>query len=451
MRANKNLKYILTGFLIFVFSCFTLQAQNIDSLNLKKAIDFALQNNHLLNIKKKQVDEKESKVVESKIKAFPTVIASSSYQYNQNLGVLNIPAGSFGELPLSPQKIILLPDKEILYKLSQHHNFNFGITLYQPIAQLGKIKAGVDISKTEVRIAQQEEIKASLLIQQGIEKLYFGLLINQKQREESQIKLELAKTKLLDVESALQSGKTIDVNKAGLQANIADEEQNILKLDIQAEDYSADLNILTGLTAKSFILEDVEFKFEEITEFEEYKESAENLNNEMKISGLNQLKAKQAISAAKWGYLPDFGIMAGYTYQLGNNLYPQNNPFVGANLKWNIQELFSNRQLVNQRNILLDQAVENATNTQKQLTSDIEKALRKIDQSKALITVAEKAVYYRTEELKVQLDKEISGLNLSSDILFTKALLAKARADLLAAQLNYRLALTDLKILAGKM
>ena len=60
-------------------------------------------------------------------------------------------------------------------------------------------------------------------------------------------------------------------------------------------------------------------------------------------------------------------------------------------------------------------------------------------------------MYYRTEELKVQLDKEKSGLNTASDILNTKALLAKARADLLAAQLNYRLALTDLKILTGEM
>jgi outer membrane protein len=451
MNGNNNIKHKLVAFGFILITCLQLQAQNVESLNLQKAIDLALQNNHLLNIKKKQIEEKESKVVESKIKAFPSVIASSSYQYNQNLGVLTIPAGSFGQLPLSAQMVIPLPNKDFTYNLSGHDNFNVGVAIYQPITQLGKIKSGVDISKTDVGIAQQEEIKASLQLQQAVEKIYYGLLINQKQKEEAEIKLELAKKKLYDVESALQSGKTIDVNKAGLQANIADEEQNILKLAIQSEDYSADFKNVIGLTADSLILENVEFSAEKVPALDQCKSAAESRNADVKIAGFNQIKAKQAIAASKWSYLPDLGLIAGYTYQVGNNLYPANNPFVGANFKWNIQDLFSTRQLVVQRNSILDQAVENAANTQQQLNSDIEKAWRKINQASTLIAVAEKVVKYRTEELKVQLDKEQSGLNTSSDILTTKAALTKARADLLAAQLSYRLAVTDLKILTGEL
>jgi len=61
--------------------------------------------------------------------------------------------------------------------------------------------------------------------------------------------------------------------------------------------------------------------------------------------------------------------------------------------------------------------------------------------------VAQKAVNYRQEEYKIQQDKEESGLNTTSDLLNAKALLAKAQADLLAAQMNYRIALTDLRLL----
>ena len=43
--------------------------------------------------------------------------------------------------------------------------------------------------------------------------------------------MKLSKIKLFDVESALMAGKTVNVDKAGLQANIADEEQRILQLD----------------------------------------------------------------------------------------------------------------------------------------------------------------------------------------------------------------------------
>jgi len=173
-------------------------------------------------------------------------------------------------------------------------------------------------------------------------------------------------------------------------------------------------------------------------------------NPDLVIAELNQQRARQGLSAARWSYLPDLGLVAGYTYQLGNKLYPEHNPFVGANLKWNLQDIFSNKQIVNQRNFLVEQAAENLENTRKQVANDIEKANRKVKQAIALINVAQKAVNYRKEELKIQQDKRNSGLNIETDLLNTRSLLAKAQADLLAAQLNYRLAVSDLKMLEGK-
>jgi len=424
-------------------------AQN-STITLQQAIDLALENNHLLNIKKLQVEEKTSKVTEGRIKAFPIVTLNSTYQYNQNLGKLTIPQGSLGTLPLSPQMIISMPNEDLDFVLSEHHSFNAGATLYQPITQLGKIKKGVDVAKTEVKIAREEEVKASLQIEQAVEKLYYGLLINQKQHDESEAKLELAKMKMHDVEVALLSGKTIDVNKAGLMANIADEEQNLLKWEIQAEDYWADLGNLTGIKTDSVSLVNADALVSELNLLVVEEKQSEFHNPDLVIAELNQQRARQGLSAARWSYLPDLGLVAGYTYQMGNKLYPEHNPFVGANLKWNLQDIITNTQIVNQRNFLLEQAVENLENTQKQVNSDIEKANRKIRQAIALVNVAQKAVTYRNEELKIQQDKKASGLNIETDLLNTKSQLAKAQADLLSAQLNYRISRTDLRVLKGE-
>ena len=67
-----------------------------------------------------------------------------------------------------------------------------------------------------------------------------------------------------------------------------------------------------------------------------------------------------------------------------------------------------------------------------------------------MIAVARKAVTYRKEALKVQSDKQVAGLNLKEDLLNTQSQLAKSEADFYAAQLSYRLALSDLRILTGK-
>jgi outer membrane protein TolC len=445
------LKNILIPGLVFIsLAGESIQAQSSEPLNLQKAIDLALQNNHLLNIKTLQVDEKKAMVRESRLKAFPTVIANSGYQYNQNLSMLTFTQGAFGSLPITQQIVIQLPPEDLSFPLNEHDNFNIGFTLYQPVTQLGKIVAGVDVSKTDVMIAEQERIKASLQIQQAVEKLYYGLLINKRQKEEAEAKLELARMKLHDVESALLSGKTIESNKAGLLAGIADEEQNQLKLNIQAEDYSADLRNITGLDADSFLLEDVEFILEPAPQPDTFKMSAVKGNTDLIIAGLRQTKAEQARKAARYSYLPDLGLIAGYNYQTGNFIFPERNPFIGASFKWNLQDILTNRQLVNQRNSSLQQAREYALDAENKLNSDIDKAFRKIQQSEALVIVAQKAVKYREEELKIQQDKEAGGLNTASDVLNTKALLAKAQADLLAAQLGYRLALTDLKALTGE-
>ncbi|MBP1650498.1 MAG: TolC family protein, partial [Bacteroidetes bacterium] len=229
-----------------------------------------------------------------------------------------------------------------------------------------------------------------------------------------------------------------------LQANVADEEQNLLKLQIQADDYMADLQQLTGITADSVVLAEVDYNPQPISD----SISGDN-NVDIRLANLTRVKTEQAIKAAQRSYLPDFGLMAGYTYQTGNVLYPSSNPFIGASFKWNIQDIFSNKQVLHQRNFQLQQSAENVANTQEIVNHDIAKAKRRINQAIALIAVAQKAVNFRQDELKIQQDKKDAGLNIEADLLTTKSTLAKAQADLLSAKLNYRIALSDLRILTG--
>ena len=217
------------GFLIF--STTSLSAQKVRSLSLENAVSLALQNNHLLNIRKLQVEEKQQKVNEDRVKYLPVIGIGGSYQYNTNLQVLTIEQGRFGQLPYGGV-MIPLPVTNEVFELGNHNVYNAGVTIYQPLTQIGKINAGVKYSKTEMQIAETEETRAMLLVRQGVEKLFFGLLILQKQIEEAEIKTSIARTRLHDVESALAAGKTTESSKYGLNATVADEEQNLLRLKI---------------------------------------------------------------------------------------------------------------------------------------------------------------------------------------------------------------------------
>lgn len=429
-----------------------LSAQSKKVLNLKDAVNLALQNNHLLNIREYQIGEKQEKLKENILKFFPTVAVGGSYQYNTNLPSITIDQGRFGTLPYGGVLYPLPPFDEII-EVGEHNVYNAGVTVYQPVSQLGKISAGVQFSKTELQIARTEETKAVFQIRQAVEKLYFGLLILGKQMEEAEIRIELAESKLYEAEAALKAGKTTESGIFGLLAALADEKQKLLRLEIEYDDYTADLTQLTGLNSAEE-LELLPVSEKDITEDvplidTSLCESASG-NNDLKLAMLNKTKADYSIKASKFSYLPDLGILGGYTYQEGTDIYPRNNAYIGASLKWNLQDILSNRSIHQQRIFIRKQAEENLANTREQVSNDIFKACRKLKQSDELIRVAGQVVKFRGEELRVQVDKSIAGLNLESDLLSAKAAMAKAEADLFSAQLNYRIALSELKSLTGK-
>jgi outer membrane protein len=451
VRTDKFLSIFVVATAILCLSGPNIYAQTSISLSLDNSKTLALQNNHLLNIRKLQVKEKRYKVSEDKVKYLPAIIAGGSYQYNSNLPTLTIEQGRFGTLPLGAI-LIPMPAKDEVIEMGNHNNYQAGVTLYQPITQLGKINAGVNVSKTEYGIAQDEEIKAESQIMQAVEKLYFGLLVIQKQIEEADLKVTLAKMKLADVSSAISAGKTTESNGYGLSAAEADEEQNLLKLRIKYEDYAADLKQLTGLDPGSSItLEPVnaESLIEIIPAIDTALNDAIAGNSDLKIASLYKTKADNAILASKFSYLPDIGLLGGYTYQDGSAIYPKNNAFIGASLKWNIQDALSNRTVQLQRISARKQAEENLANTREQVSKDIAKTCRKLKQSEELIKVAEKVVMFRRMDLKIQADRRSSGLNLEADYLAAKAAMAKAESDYYAAQLDYRITLSELKILIG--
>lgn len=435
--------------ILALFVNLNLYAQEKPSVNLRQAIGMALENNHMLKIRSYQVEEKESKLSESRIKALPSLIANSTWQYNQNLGNLTIEPGEFGKLPLSSQVVIPLPSSQLNFPLSKHNTLNAGVTLYQPVTQLGKIRAGAGVSKSELLISEKEKEKTGMLISQAVEKLYFALLITGKEIEEAQAKIQSAELRLRDAESALKSGKTIETNLSGLQAAMADEEQKQIRLRFQEDDYLADFSALTGLKTGEFTIEPVD-----LLKGDDSPETLQNTitdeNNDLQIARLTRTKAEQAVRAAQWGYLPDAGLIAGYTYQKGNKIFPEQNPFVGAALKWNLQDLLLNRQVVNQRRSQLLQAQEQVSLMEIQVAADVEKTRRKLIHSRELIEAARKAVKYRADELNVEQAKAQNGLNTISAVYNARANLAKAEADLLSARLNYRMVITELEILCGQ-
>ena len=433
---------------ILLASCVTLRAQN-NTFSLQQLIDSAVSKNHLMAIKEWQLREKTARLKEDEIKRYPSVILGANYQYNFSLGDLHIPTGALGSVQTTSGSQ-LIPGENMQMQLGQHTNYGADIALYQPLLQQTRIKTGLDIDRTDIARSEKEKVKMARELKLGVQKLYYGILITQKQREEAVARFEFEQAKLANTEDARAAGKAIASNLSGLRAQVAEQEQNILKLDILLQDYKRELSSIANIQPDFNVglFDTTTTSLKTIGPAEAYQDTKET-NTDLQIARLDQEKAALGIKAAKQSNLPDIGLVAGYYYQQGNPILPTSSPYIGINLRWNLQDLLSNRQVLRQREAQLKQAEHQVLYQQQQLHADINKAHRKVNQSQALMEVARKAMRYRHEELNVQQDKQDTGMDIKSALLEVKANAAKSEADFYAAQLSYLLAIAELEHLSG--
>ena len=450
MKMSKLYKIGTLGFLIALLIPFnSLKAQQQETLSLEQAIEAALENNNLLHIKKLQVLEQDAKIKEADIGRYPKVLTNAEYQYRFEIGGITIPTGSLGTLPLNPTTSVTLPSDDLSFDVTKHNNLTVGISAYQPLTQLGKISTGVKIARLDRDISETEQNQVELQIINGVEQYYYGILAVGKRKEEAEKNIEVAKLKLYDVESALMAGKTVQASEMGLQADIANEEQELLKLKFEEEDLIAEFKKLTGLGRERIILSEVDINTVVAKELDDYQLTANENNMDLRSLRLQKEKSELGIKAAKQGFLPDLGFIAGYSHQKGLDIMPETNPYVGAVFSWDLQNIFSNRQVLKQRKLRREQALENKKYTQKQVTVSVEKAFRKMKQSEELVMVAKKAVDFRDAELKIENDRKDTGLTEPVKVLEIEAELAKSKADLYGALMSYRIAISELKLLTG--
>lgn len=408
-----------------------------DSVSLDDVVNQVLEHNNMLHAGKLRITEMQEKTGELKIKRYPSLSLNSMYMYRFNLGELSFPAGAFGTFQMPTGADLMMPQSPVEVEIGKHNTFMAGATLYQPLTQQWKLSSGIKAAEIDRDIAAMEYDRAELQVVNGVEKLYYGILVVRKRIEENNKRIESIERRNYDAESAVAAGKSTDAATLGMTANLAARRQDLLKLRIEESGYISDLKKLTGADFSSVQFTGNFTTGNLVQPLSYYLDKAEASNLDLQLANLKIRKAEQGIAAAKHSYLPDVGLMAGYSYQNSIKILPENSSFVGASFSWNIQDIFSNRRVVKQRRLQLEQAVEYREYTSKNTTAEVENAYRQLQESGELINVVAESVRFRKRNLGIEYDRQVAGLNTMSDVLDAEAEYAKAEADYYSAMVNY--------------
>ncbi|RNL86292.1 TolC family protein [Sinomicrobium pectinilyticum] len=431
--------------LILIVFPWAIKGQQARVLSLEEAREIVLSQNKLLRIQKEKANESSYKIKAMAAKGKPMLYASGNYLHSFNENNFVIPRGGVGDLLNIP-----IPWNDFTLYEGRQDIFTAGILAYQPLTQLFRVHHGIKAVRAEAKMENSKAKKAALEAQAGVEKLFYAIKIQEKKIAEAQAAVELAYARLYDAEIARIAGEIHEVNTLGLKAEKAGKEHDLLEAEIARENYLADLrNTLSMPDSISFELAPLPETSYVLQPETQYQEQALQNNPELQAAQHQLEKAGHGVMAAKNAYLPNLGITGGVTYQGIIKELPETNYFVGANLTWNFLDFGKRKSELQQNKSKQLQADLFAENTRNEIRNKIGKAHRNARQAERLLFAAHQAYGFREEEYRIKKDGLETGLITKKELLETKVELEKAAQNAYAAQLNYNLAILDLKVLAG--
>jgi outer membrane protein len=439
----KSLKYSLIVALISSASF----AQETKMVDLKEAIQYALENKAEAKKAKLNIENSEYLIQEARAGALPNISANGSITYNPILQETAIPATTFDPNATEPFLIMAM---------GQKWNAVGGVNLTQNLFDK-TVFTGLKAAKTTREFYQ---INAELTDEQVIERVataYYNVYVQREQLntiEESMTNVE--KTRSI-IKSLFDNGlaREIDLDRVDVQlTNLKSSRQQLINAVALLEN---SLKFYMGMPIQQPIeLADDEFQVEEFL----LADSADSENRtELKLLNKQSELLELQKEARKAAFYPSLSLSAGYNYMgqgdkfpigsgLDNGVYWSDFASIGLNLRVPIFSGFATRARVSQADIELRQLEQDINNTKLGLDleyqnakTQIENSYIDIDNQGENVKLAEKVV--RNTQSNYQL-----GLATLTDLLEAESALVNARNNYSNAVLQFKLA--EIQLLKSK-
>jgi multidrug efflux pump subunit AcrB/outer membrane protein TolC len=415
-------------------------------VTLPEAIDLVLKQNTSLKIARAHVRENQQKTVTARADYFPQLSNETSLMELSDRELVTVPAGALGTVPgLGP-----FPLQNITFNQGSNTILLANTTLSQPLTQLFKIKEGVRVAAANRRITEAELKKAEDDVVLGVHQLYFGLLAASKQVGALRAQIVASQETLREAEDAVRAGNALEVATIGGRASLLKCRQSLLAAENQVSDLNEEMDDLLGLPLDTELeLEEVSASPGEHPTREQYLAAAAKGNPELQAAKETVSKARSALLAAQYEYIPNIGAFARETYQTGVPFLAHNFGTFGLQMTWNVFDWGKRKGVVGERAAQLTQAEENLRRITDRIAVDVEKAYRKLERTQMMVDVAQEALALRKEGDRISRDQLKAGLTSDAKKAEAFAATRGAEVDELQARLSYELALAEIARITG--
>ncbi len=416
------------------------------TLSLDEAIALARAQNSSLKIASSKVREAREKRKSVRADYFPHLSNESTYAHLSNTRQVSVPAGSLGTVPgVGP-----FPTQDIPIDQGSNNPFLTDTYLTQPLTPLLKTYQADKMALADQQIAAAELGKAKTDVIFAAHRLFYGLVIARKQRDAASAAVAAGEQSLREAKDAVAAGNVLEVAAIGSSAVLLQNRYSLLSAEVQIGDLNSELNDLLGLPLDTDI-NPLDPHSPETTarSRQSFVDEALEKNPEIKAAQEAVKKAESGVKAAYINYIPDISMDGHYAYQHGAPFLTHDIGIFGVKMTWEIFDWGKRQAVVAQRKEQLTQANENLHRVKKRIEVEVDKANRKLEQTKSLIGVTRESLAQQKENLRLKSDARKAGTATEAQYATAIAAVKNAEYEEAQALLGYNLAVADLKRIIG--
>lgn len=282
-------------FVVFVFPLILQAQEGAQELTLRKAVEYAVENNKQLRSSRKDIDLYRQKVRESVSQGLPQI--DGNLDYSTNFGYKM----NFGE------QAIKMKDQS-----------NVGVSVSQLIFS-GQWILGIQTSKVAEKIAAQQVDITELDIRENVINTYYLILVSERNLDILRQNLENMQQVLTHTQNMYEAGTVEITDVDQIRINVGQLKNNMLATERTVEVNYNLLRLQLGMQAETPLK--LTEPLENFLVSEDYiklgvKNFEINNNAEYQLMQSQEELSKKMVGLQKWTYAPTISGTYGYNHKL---------------------------------------------------------------------------------------------------------------------------------------
>ncbi len=417
-------------------------AQEKVQLNLEESIKIGLENSRRINSSKMNVQKSEAKVKEITSERLPSLSFGASYTRLSSIDPFAI-STPFGNFNLT-QDI--------------NNNYNFKLSLRQPVFTGFKLKSAQEIAEFNSMAVKEEYTQAEQDLILDIKNAYWNLYKANKIKKVVDENVEQIKAHVKDAENLYNEGLATNSDLLKVKVQLA--EAQLRQIDAMNAVQLAMTNLSNiielPLTTEIEVAEDLPIQNQTVDGLDELKAKAWENRPELKAMDYRVKASETGIDLAQSSWYPQVFLTGNYYYSNPNTRYfPVEAKFkdswdVSVGLSFDLWNWNKTGHQTTQAEADFEIAKDSYKILKDAVTLQVTQNYLNLNQAKEKLVVSQTSVEQAEENYRVASELFKQGLILNSDLLDVEVALLQTKTSNVQTIVDYEIAKARLERAIGK-